>query len=194
MKRAHSEPTDEQIDAIWCFALDKYSNMDYTHGKSHAERTVKLAEFIAAKEEADPLISRLGAMLHQFHPEEADRVESFMRELGLEADLISAVKHCVSCVEPETIGQASTIEARVVFDADKLQTLGPFGLVREIIHRTVTRDLDVLEVVRQAEELQNSVLELLQTETGKALGRMCTKTTREFLDCFWRWSDLSFLV
>ncbi len=185
--------TDEQHDELHSFAFDRYNRLDPTHGKAHAERTMRLAEFIAKKEEANVMISRLGALLHQYHPEEADLVEDFMRRIGIDEQIVTAVIHCVSCVEPQTIKNALTREAKVVFDADKLQTLGPFGLIREVVYRMATRQLSMEKAVRQAEELQENMIHLLQTETGRTLAQSSRRTTKEFLECFWRWEGLSFL-
>ncbi len=193
MKTQRPNITDDQLDALYSFAFEKYNGLDPTHGKAHAERTMRLAEFLAKSENADSLISRLGALLHQYHPEEAALVQDFMTRIGIDEQLASAVTHCVSCVEPQTIKNALTNEAKVVFDADKLQTLGPFGLIREIVYRMATKQLTMEEAVRQAEELQENMIHLLQTETGRTLAKSSRGTTKEFMKCFWRWEGLSFL-
>lgn len=54
--------TDRQMQAIEVFALRKYTELDYAHGKNHADRTVKLAEYIARKEGADVVVCKLGAL------------------------------------------------------------------------------------------------------------------------------------
>ena len=45
--------TKEQIKKIKDFALSCYKKLDETHGIKHAERTVKLSNYLAKKEGAN---------------------------------------------------------------------------------------------------------------------------------------------
>lgn len=182
--------TAEQKHKIREFALKKYDSLHGTHGRRHAYRTANLAEAIAEQEGADVEICRFGAFLHQYHPEGVDSVRSYLNSLGISSEIVNQLVHCVECVEPETIQKAQTLEAKVVFDADKLQTLGAFGLIREVSYRTATRDLEFLDVVEQARNLQHQMYDLIQTETGTTIADDLKNQAAWILGSFDKWEDL----
>ncbi len=175
------------------FAMRKYDGMDSTHGREHAEKTVRLALYIAGHEGADPVVCQLGALLHQYHPENAGLVDEFLRSIGLDPRRREEVVHCVQCVELDTIHLARTLEARVVFDADKLQTLGPFGLVREVAYRTTSLGADLREAVRAAMRLHQQVPKLLQTGTARRLASAASSIMEGVFQMIDEWDRLSFL-
>lgn len=183
---------DEQMDAIKAFALHKYEELDHAHGKNHAERTVKLAEYIARREGANVLICKLGALLHQYHPEEARKVDTFLKTLMLEEDLRREIVHCVETVSRSTIDKAKTLEARVVFDADKLQIIGPFGIVRQVAYFIQSEKCDFHLALKKTEKLQINVLGLLQTKTAKDLAITPHKMAVDFFRVFAQWDRVSF--
>ncbi len=185
--------TGAQIKQIEEFSMKKYSEYDCTHSENHGERTATLAVFIAKKEGADILICRLGGLLHQYHPESISVVEKFLRSIGVEEGIRKQLVHCVECVELGTIGDAKTVEAKVVFDADKLQTLGPFGLLREVAYRTVSRGVDFRDAVEQSKELQRDMFMHLQTKTGRELIECLCDFTRQIFKSFDEWNTLSFI-
>jgi HD superfamily phosphodiesterase len=175
------------------FALKKYRSLDDTHGANHCEKTASLARHLAKHEGANELVAKLGALLHQFHPEGAAQVDEFLISIEVPAMIREGIIHCVKCVEPTTIHTARTIEAKVVFDADKLQTLGPYGLVREVVYRTRKKDIDFRVAFREAKELQKRVVPLLQTETGKALYEPMRELTSSMFQTIEDWDSLVFL-
>ncbi|MBD3405225.1 MAG: hypothetical protein GF411_03700 [Candidatus Lokiarchaeota archaeon] len=185
--------TEKQEEAILEFAFQIYESLDYTHGRSHAERTVTLALHLSQKESADIEIVRFGALLHQYHPERLGEVESFLRSIELESNLRKPILHCVECVEPETIRKAETIEAKVVFDADKLQTLGPFGLVREVCYRTNRDGISFEQAVRESEELQLTMYPLIQTDSGQRYAKELQTEQSSFFETFKAWDLLDFV-
>ncbi len=185
--------TDEQISKIEKYALEKYWTLDYTHGPNHGERTERLAEYIAKKEGADVQICKLGGLLHQYHPEGAWNVNRFLEEIGVDDKIRKQLVHCVECVELDTIKKATTLEAFVVFDADKLQVLGPFGLVREVAYRTLTKNIDYISAYKQAEDLQNQVIGHLRTKTAKEIASSLHDITDWVFYTLHEWETLSFL-
>ncbi len=181
-----------KINDIKKFAFSKYSKLDSSHDINHANRAVKLAEFLAKKEGADVLICKIGALLHQFHPEGAKEVENFLRSLDIENDLLMKIVHCVESVGMSTINRAKTLEAKVVFDSDKLQIIGPFGLMREIYHRAIMKEINFLTVVKEAKKLQEDVYVCLQTKTAKELALKPHRFMYEFFKIFNEWDKISF--
>ncbi len=185
--------TDRQIALIEDFALKKYRSLDDTHGADHCEKTTILASHLAKREGADELIARLGALLHQFHPEGAAQVDEFLISIDIPQKIKDRVVHCVKCVEPTTIHTAQTIEAKVVFDADKLQTLGPYGMVREVVYRTRRKDIDFRVAFREAKDLQKQMASLLQTATGQALYEKMKDLSGLMFQTIEEWDTLAFI-
>jgi HD superfamily phosphodiesterase len=185
--------TDRQIALIEEFALEKYRSLDDTHGSDHCEKTASLAIYLAREEGADELIARLGALLHQFHPEGAGQVNEFLISIDVSPAMIDRIVHCVRCIEPTTIHTARTMEAKVVFDADKLQTLGPYGLIREVVYRTRKKNIDFRVAFREAEGLQKQMSSLLQTATAKALYEKIKALSISMFESVREWDTLEFI-
>ncbi|MHA1770416.1 MAG: hypothetical protein ACTSYL_00065 [Candidatus Thorarchaeota archaeon] len=185
--------TEIQEQSIEQFANKRYTELDHTHGPEHGMRTARLAVYIALQEHADPEICRLGALLHQYHPENVPLVDEFLKSINIDETMRYQLVHCVECVEPETIGRAQTLEARVVFDADKLQTLGPFGLIREVAYRVNTHGIDFLRATREARDLQIEMTRLLQTRTARDIARELNSSMDTIYSLIEQWDDLSFL-
>lgn len=182
--------TDKQIKKIELFALHKYSELDYPHSVNHAYRSVKLAEFLAKREGADILVCKLGALLHQYHPEEAHKVEEFLQNIGLGKSLRKQIVHCIESVARSTVYKARTLEAKVVFDADKLQIIGPFGLIREISHRIITKKINFHTAIKESKELQEDIYTRLQTKTAKELSTEPHRFTQKFFKIFNKWDKV----
>jgi HD superfamily phosphodiesterase len=185
--------TGRQVALIEDFALKKYRSLDDTHGADHCEKTASLAVFLARAEGANEIIARMGAFLHQLHPEGAALVDEFLLSIDVPPNFRERIVHCVKCAEPTTIHAAKTIEAKVVFDADKLQTLGPYGLVREVVYLTRKKDIDFRVAFREAEILQKQMGPLLQTATGKSLYDKMKNLTNSMFQTIEEWDSLAFI-
>jgi uncharacterized protein len=184
--------TDEQMKAIEAFALRKYSGLDYAHNVNHAHRTVKIAEYLAKKEGANVLVCKLGALLHQYHPEGAEEVNKFLETLGIESKLREHIVNCVESVARSTVHKAKTLEAKIVFDADKLQIVGPFGIIRQVAYLIENRKLDFNEAIKETKELQIDIFNRLQTHTAKRLAMRPHELALEFFNIFEKWDKADF--
>lgn len=184
--------TKSQIERIKEFALNYYKTLDPTHDISHANRTIKLASYLAKKEKADIEVCKFGALLHQFHPERAKKVEKLLKKIGVKEDLIKELVHCVGCVDRKTIHKAETLEAKIVFGADKLQVIGPFGILREIAYAISWYKMDFPDAVNHTKKMENSCFKLLQTKTAKMLAKKPHKFSKEIFKLFDRWDGVTF--
>ncbi len=187
------ELTTRQIEEIERFGQAKFESLHHTHDLDHAERTVKLASYIAHKERADVQTCKLGALLHQYHPEGYEDVNAFLTSIGVNEMWRKPLLECIRCVEPESISGQCSLEAKVVFDADKLQTLGPFGLVREVVYRVETLKIDFMTAVRQSKKLQALMRSKLQTQTAIELGKRLCHNMNEIFDSIEEWDELTFI-
>lgn len=56
----------------------------------------------------------------------------FLIEHGFDADFAEKVKHCIVTHRFRKSNQPQTIEAKILFDADKLDTVGALGIARSL--------------------------------------------------------------
>ena len=128
-------------------AQDWYPKDDPVHGFDHIVRVYRLAERIGEEEKADLEIVRAAVLLHDVAGEQkgGDRnthqyaAASFAGEVlaseGWKPERISAVQHCIKAHRfRDNREKPSTIEAMVVFDADKLDAIGAIGIIRAVAY------------------------------------------------------------
>ena len=82
------------------------------------------------KENANLEIVKLGAMIHQFH-DNLDELQNFFNKIDLKLDITKKLVECAK-FRPfkDTRKKKVSLEAKIVFDADTLQVLGPLGIIR----------------------------------------------------------------
>jgi uncharacterized protein len=134
-------PTIEQARA-W------YADLDAVHDFSHILRVYTLAERLAQAEGADLEIVRAAALLHDAagsSPGGKERADHHLLSAEFAAQVLSAegwddtriasVQHCIRGHRFRSReDRPQTIEARVLFDADKLDVLGAIGVARTIAY------------------------------------------------------------
>ena len=121
------------------------SGASAAHSFDHAIRVTALAERIAKTEGADVEIVRTAALLHDLaaegpdrdrhHIVGAERVLEALLAQGHPLERVEAVAHCVRSHRfrhPENAPQ--TLEAKCVFDADKLDAIGAIGVARAFVY------------------------------------------------------------
>jgi uncharacterized protein len=142
-------PTIEQ-------AREWYPASDPVHGFDHVLRVYRLAERLAQAEAADLEIVRAAVLLHDAGPGKtgaagfsgeagddenrnnhqhvsAEFARVILRAEGWSPERIEAVVHCVRSHRfRDSSEQPDSIEAKVVFDADKLDAIGAMGAARAI--------------------------------------------------------------
>jgi len=125
-----------------------YQNVDAVHDFSHIERVYRMSERLALAEGADLQIVHAAALLHdadgtepgsearkEHHLRSAEFAGRILREEGWPEERIQAVQHCIRAhrfrgdAEPP-----ETIEAKCLFDADKLDVIGAIGAVRAVVY------------------------------------------------------------
>jgi uncharacterized protein len=110
------------------------------HDWWHIYRVDKLAENIAASEGADVFVCRLAAYLHDLADEKLcgdeqagiASIRSWMESSGVNAADVQHVVDIVSAMSFKGGGRPpmSTLEGRVVQDADRLDAIGAVGIAR----------------------------------------------------------------
>lgn len=120
------------------------AELDPAHDFDHVQRVTHLAVRIAAAERADLEVVRLAALLHDVpvpagctdarqshHLAAAEFARELLAGRGLAPDRIANVVHCIAAhrFRDRTIVPA-TLEAKCLYDADKLDSIGAIGIAR----------------------------------------------------------------
>ena len=119
-----------------------------SHDFSHAERVYRLAGRIAAAENADLFIVRMAALLHDIgraeeskdgdsgdiHEEIGVRMAGpILESLDIHGEKKEAILHAIATHRHRRGEEPRTIEARCLYDADKLDSLGAVGIARSYL-------------------------------------------------------------
>jgi uncharacterized protein len=118
-----------------------------SHDWDHTERVYRLCLRIGRKEKADLGVLKLAALLHDVGRGEEDRTqgkvcharsgaalaEKILERQGCDAAVIRAVVHCIRTHRFRKGGAPRTLEARVLYDADKLDSIGAVGIGRAFL-------------------------------------------------------------
>jgi len=133
-------PTIEQ-------ARSWYPPADPVHGFEHVLRVLHLAEQIAQAEGADLEIVRAAALLHDaaapaaeanrqaHHLDSANFAGQVLAAEGWTEARLAAVVHCIRAHRfRDDSTQPQSLEAQVLFDADKLDAIGAVGVARAVAY------------------------------------------------------------
>lgn len=128
------------MDLMVAEARALYGAADSVHDFDHILRVLTLAERIAGTEGADLPVVRTAALLHDWGRAEADgqdhakvaaaRAQRFLETRDADPDKVAAVVHAIAAHRFRTVPDPQTLEAQVLFDADKLDAIGAIGIAR----------------------------------------------------------------
>jgi len=135
LKQVENEAKKYFVDASGC------------HDWTHVERVRDMALAIGKKEKANLQILASACLLHDIgrraemknggtscHAEEGERIaRKFLRKLKLDENIVDNICHCIICHRYRNEHIPQTIEAKVVFDADKLDSIGAVGVARDFL-------------------------------------------------------------
>jgi uncharacterized protein len=112
---------------------------DSAHDFDHVLRVVTMADRIAQTEGADREIVRVSALLHDIGLDEgraghetsaAIRAKEILGNLGYDEAFCNNVAHAIEAHRFRSGPTPQTLEAKVLFDADKLDAIGAIGVAR----------------------------------------------------------------
>jgi uncharacterized protein len=122
------------------FARSLYpADADSAHDFDHVLRVVHLADRIAQAEGADRDIVHAAALLHDIGLDEgraghetsaANRAREILSTQGYDESFCNAVAHAIESHRFRAGPTPHTLEAQVLFDADKLDAIGAIGIAR----------------------------------------------------------------
>lgn len=182
-----------------------------SHDWDHTERVLELCLRIGRKEKADLEVLRLAAVLHDIGREEEDqsngrvchgargaaKAAEILKRHGVGRDTVDRVAHCIAAHRFRGRNRPESLEAKVLFDADKLDSIGAVGIGRaflfagEVGARLHDPDID-LEATRPYTRDDTAYREFLVklsrvkdrmfTREGKRLARERHRFMAEFFD------------
>jgi uncharacterized protein len=191
-----------------------YPPQDPVHGFDHVLRVLRMAERLGTELGADLEVLRAAALLHDAagaapgpgsgrHNHEqasAEFAADVLRREGWSAERIDEVTHCIRSHRYRSVEAPRTLEAKILYDADKLDVVGAFGVARTIGYALQASEPVYVEPSeafrrngeRQAEEPHSAYHEFLfklqhvtgrlHTEPGRRIGADRSALMRQFFE------------
>jgi uncharacterized protein len=118
------------------------------HNFDHVIRVYNLAIYLTKGENVDLEIIKLGALLHDIagkkelddssgstdHAiEGAKMAKTILKKLRYSEEKIKHIENCIISHRYRTNNRPQTQEAKIIFDADKLETVGAIGIARAFV-------------------------------------------------------------
>jgi uncharacterized protein len=135
---------NDVIDAVILYARTHFEDAKHSHDWEHTERVYKLCMHIGAIEGADLDVLAISAFLHDIgrthqdkskgsicHAEKGvDMARDMLEKYPIPHEKKENIIHCILTHRYRNSHVPETIEAKVLFDADKLDAIGAVGIAR----------------------------------------------------------------
>ncbi len=209
----------ETIQKIKSEAQKYFVDASGCHDWTHVERVRNLSLHIGKEEGADLFVLELAAYLHdigrkeemkakgafchaEFGAEESERV---LLKYKLDKDQLKNISHCIITHRYRNSLKPETLEAKCLFDADKLDSIGAVGVARDFLfaghsgsgtmytgnekeiaksekdHFFTKEDSAILEWEIKLKHIKDKML----TETGKKIAKSRHNYMENFFKEFW---------
>jgi uncharacterized protein len=135
------------IEQTYKYCENMFRQSAGSHDWDHVQRVYNLAVHIAKKEKANLEIVQLSALLHDIGRAEEDASKGkvdhalvgaemavdYLTKKGVSSQNIESVVHCIKAHRSRTGVPPQSLEAKVLFDADKLDCIGAIGIGRTFV-------------------------------------------------------------
>jgi len=136
-----------RLDFVRIKAFELMDEGRGSHDREHTERVLNMAVHIAKKENADIETVEASALLHDIGRNKQDNSKGkvshavisaelaypILSEAGYKDEEIKRILHCIESHRYRSGPSPKTIEARCLFDADKLDAIGAIGIGRAFV-------------------------------------------------------------
>ena len=202
---------DNIIDIVFNKAKGFFSGLKGAHDFEHTLRVYNLAVKLAEKEDADLEVVKIAALLHDIARKEEDKANGkichaekgaeianrLLIKLGLDKNKVDNIVHCIKSHRFKGSNVPKTIEAKVLYDADKLDSIGAIGIGRafhfsgEFGAKVHNKDVDVDKTKPYTEDdtayreylvKLRHVKDKMQTKEGKRIAEERHNFMVEFFD------------
>lgn len=170
------------------------------HDFTHTERVVKLALDLGKKENADLEVIELASILHDIGRKEQDESNgkichaekgaelsrNILKRYGYDKETIDKVAHCIESHRFRNDISPETKEAKILFDADKLDSIGAIGIGRAFsfaghIGAKVHDSKISIEKTKEYTKEDSAYREFL-VKLSKVKDKILTKTARKIAE------------
>ncbi|MBT2598506.1 MULTISPECIES: HD domain-containing protein [unclassified Oceanobacillus] len=185
---------DNQLDKISEYVKQKFSNETTGHDYFHLERVVKNANKIAIEEDANLFITMAAAWLHDIadhklttNPKkELNELLQFLKQLRLQHSQIEAIMMIIDTTSYSKGVIPTTIEGKIVQDADRLDALGAIGIARAFAYGG-SKQRTIYEPTKSTGSTIHHFYEkllLLQDSMHTNTGRMIAAERHQYIENF----------
>lgn len=146
-----------EIDKVEDRASEFFEGVNPAHDWFHVKRVENLAMKLAGKEDADQEVVKVSVLLHDIGRKKedegviedhsswgAEKSKEILTELDFEPDFVEKVSHCIDSHRYSKDPEPSTLEAKVLSDADNLDAIGATGIARTFTyggeHKSIIAD------------------------------------------------------
>ncbi len=199
------------IENIKNEAKSYFNDANGCHAWDHTERVLALCMHIGKKEHANLEVLELSAILHDIcKPEEmklkgtichatkgAQIASQILAKYNLPKETIDAVTHCIETHRNKTDKKPFSLEAKILFDSDKIDGLGAHGVGRLFMFASVIgarlhdKNVDLKNTTPYSKDdtayreflVSNSKLhEKMLTKEGKKIAQERSKFMKDFFE------------
>ena len=162
----------DQINDIKKDALKYFTGANGCHMWDHTERVIQTCLHIGKKENANLFVLEISAILHDIkRPEEmankgiichategAKEAMKILNKYDIKKEDLEAIYHCIESHRKRNSIEPSTLEAKILFDSDKLDGIGALGIGRmfmfasEVGAKLHDKDVDVEKTKEYSED------------------------------------------
>jgi len=214
----------KQIDKIEQKAKKYFEGASVCHDWSHVNRVKNLALKIGKKENADLEVVEIATLLHDIGRKEemknkgkkdngikfchategAKEAKKILTDFDIDEKSVDNIVHCISSHRFRNEEKPETLEAKVLFDADKLDSIGAVGIARDFVF--VGHFNTVMYTGREKEQIESGknfdfteedtalleyhkklkyIKDKMQTNTGKKFAKERHDFMVKFFERFW---------
>jgi len=189
---SESKPNQELLDALHRISEQYCLQEGGSHGPDHSDRVFQMAMAIGRAMDARLDILAPAALLHDIGRNQesrsrggvchadtgAEMAKPILRELGYDNSDSDAICHCIRAHRFRSATRPESLEARILFDADKLDSIGAIGIGRAFLFagqigaRLHNADLDPADTDSYSTE--DTAYREFQVKMSRVRGRMLT--------------------
>lgn len=185
-----------------------FTNISPSHNWTHVERVLNMALKIGKKEKANLDIIKIASYLHDIGRKDLKEknydhaikgaiiASKILKNHKIDQVYINNICHCIKTHRFRSIYKPKTIEAKCIYDADKLDVLGAIGIARSYIYLGETKNgtiykkskkkkqADIKRTNSLQEEYENKYKHLpkkMYTKTGKKIAMQRLQYMKSFL-------------
>jgi len=185
--------SNEMLSKVRTFAYNNSEKNDI-HGFEHVERVLKLSSEIGTVLNANLLVIKIAALLHDVgryvkkdnkvrnHAEiSAEIAENFIikNNFNIAIKDVENILHCIRAHSFSNDLEPKTLEAKILSDADKLDALGAIGLYRTIGF-TIKEFGGIEQVIHHLENKILKLKEMIYLDYSKQIAEKRDEIIRDF--------------